>query len=104
MPQANGGSLVRTADVVKEFDGRRVLDDIDLDVAPGVIVGLIGPSGCGKTTLIRLLTGIIEPTSGEVSVFGRKPTKFSVDERRRFGYMPQVPVLFPNLSMWGNLA
>jgi ABC-2 type transport system ATP-binding protein len=67
-------------------------------------VGLIGPSGSGKTTLVRSLTGIIAPTSGVIRVFGSDPARFSTRQRRRFGYMPQLPVLFPNLSVWNNLS
>jgi ABC-2 type transport system ATP-binding protein len=98
------GELVRTSSLVKEYGSARVLDNVELTVRRGVIVGLIGPSGCGKTTLVRLLTGVAKPTSGEVSVFGGDPTAFPVSMRSRFGYMPQLPVLFPNLSVWGNLT
>ncbi|MCU1502298.1 MAG: putative transporter ATP-binding protein [Ilumatobacteraceae bacterium] len=96
--------VVQTAGVVKEYANARVLDGIDLAVDRGHIVGLIGPSGCGKTTLVRLLTGITAPTSGEVKVFGSDPTRFPASTRSRFGYMPQLPVLFPTLSVWGNLT
>ena len=67
-------------------------------------LGVIGPSGCGKTTLVRMMTGIARPTDGEVRVFGEDPTTFRTRQRRRFGYMPQLPVLFPNLTVWGNLT
>jgi ABC-2 type transport system ATP-binding protein len=104
-PQDDGATaLVHTSSVVKEYSGVPVVDRVDLSVRRGVIVGLIGPSGCGKTTLVRLLTGITAPTSGTVSVFGTDPTAFSSSMRSRFGYMPQLPVLFPNLSVWGNLT
>lgn len=91
--------------VSKVFDDdQRALDGVDLTIPPGVIVGVIGPSGCGKTTLVRMMTGIARPTDGEVRVFGEDPTRFGTTERRRFGYMPQLPVLFPNLTVWGNLT
>lgn len=102
--QPTPGALIEARNVSKVFGEQRALDDIDLTVMPGVIVGLIGPSGCGKTTLVRTLTGIASPTSGEVRVFGEDPTTFNVRQRTRFGYMPQLPVLFPNLSLWGNLT
>lgn len=96
--------VIDVRQLVKEFDGRRALDEIDLVVPRGTIVGIVGPSGCGKTTLVRTLTGAIRRTSGEVTVFGHDPERFTSDERVRFGYMPQQPVLFPNLSLWGNLS
>ncbi len=88
----------------KEFGDHVAVDDVDLVVPAGVVLGIVGPSGCGKTTLMRLITGISRPTSGELEVFGVEPTKLTSTMRRRFGYMPQLPVLFPNLTLWGNLT
>ncbi|MDO9174414.1 MAG: ABC transporter ATP-binding protein [Actinomycetota bacterium] len=96
--------VIRTTDLVKDFGDQRALDHISLSVPPGVILGVIGPSGCGKTTLVRTLTGITARTSGDVTVFGRDPVTLSSRQRSRFGYMPQLPVLFPNLTVWGNLT
>jgi ABC-2 type transport system ATP-binding protein len=89
--------------LVRSFGSQVVLDGIDLDVPAGTIVGLIGPSGCGKTTLMRILLGIREATAGEVTVLGRAPVDTSPAERARIGYLPQLPSLFPNLSLWNNL-
>lgn len=97
-------AIATTSRLVKEFGGRRVLDHIDLTVPYGVIVGLIGPSGCGKTTLIRHIVGVLAPTSGEVRVFGGDPRAIPTAGRARFGYMPQQPALFPNLTVWRNLT
>jgi ABC-2 type transport system ATP-binding protein len=103
-PPSTPGAIIEARGVSKVFGEQHALDGIDLTVMPGVIVGLIGPSGCGKTTLVRTLTGIMAPTSGEVRVFGQDPAHFGVRDRTRFGYMPQLPVLFPNLTLWGNLT
>jgi ABC-2 type transport system ATP-binding protein len=89
--------------LVKSFGDQLVLDHIDLEVPAGTIVGIIGPSGCGKTTLIRILTGIVAADEGMVSVLGASPGQFRADHRARFGYMPQLPVLFQNLSLRDNL-
>lgn len=97
-------TIIETRALIKDFGDQRALDGIDLSIPRGVVVGLIGPSGCGKTTLVRSLTGIIRPTSGEIRVFGADPLHFTTRQRRRFGYMPQLPVLFPNLSVWNNLS
>jgi len=95
--------VITTHGLSKTFGSQAALDDINLTVPRGSIIGLIGPSGCGKTTLVRTLIGVLPPTSGEVRVFGKDPAQFSVRDRGRFGYMPQLPVLFPNLSLSGNL-
>jgi ABC-2 type transport system ATP-binding protein len=90
--------------VSKRFGDQDALARVDLDVSRGTILGVIGPSGCGKTTLLRVLTGIIVRDEGELTVLGSDPERFSARERRRFGYMPQLPVLFPNLSLIANLG
>jgi ABC-2 type transport system ATP-binding protein len=94
---------VRTEGLVKRFGSEVVLDRVDLVVPSGSIVGVIGPSGGGKTTLIRILTGVVSPTEGRVEVLGTDPATASASQRRRVGYMPQESVLFPTLSVWGNL-
>jgi len=89
--------------VGKEFDGRWIVHDLDVDVAAGTIVGLIGPSGCGKTTAVRLATGVYQPSAGSVTVLGRHPTDLRAGERVSIGYLPQQPVLFDELSVMANL-
>ncbi|MGD9701538.1 MAG: ATP-binding cassette domain-containing protein [Acidimicrobiia bacterium] len=100
---ATAPAVIDADRITKSFGDQLALDDITLVVPEGSIVGLIGPSGCGKSTLVRVLTGIIRPTSGRVSVFGHDPASASSAHRARFGYMPQMPVLFPNLTLWANL-
>jgi ABC-2 type transport system ATP-binding protein len=94
---------VRAAGLVKRFGSELALDHVDLVVPSASIVGVIGPSGGGKTTLIRILTGVMAPTAGQVVVLGSNPTTAGASQRRRIGYMPQESVLFPNLSVWSNL-
>jgi ABC-2 type transport system ATP-binding protein len=88
----------------KRFDTVDVVHDLDLVIEPGTIVGLIGPSGCGKTTTVRLLTGLLRPTAGETTLDGVPPTDLSAAERSRIGYLPQIPALFEDLSLWENLS
>jgi NitT/TauT family transport system ATP-binding protein len=79
--------------VTKAYDGRVVLDDVTLTVAPGEFVCLLGASGCGKTTLLNLIAGLDQPTAGAVEVTGqRKPA-----------LMFQEPALFPWLSAARNV-
>lgn len=95
---------VVSADTVsKVFDSGDGVHGLELDVQPGTIVGLVGPSGSGKTTAVRLMTGVLAPTSGSLSVLGENPRNFDAATRLRLGYMPQQSVLYPNLSVWENL-
>ncbi len=84
--------------VSRAFDGRNVVRDIDLIVKRGTILGVIGPSGSGKTTTIRMITGALRPTTGEITVLGERPTSFRRSTRERIGYMPQLFTLYPDLS------
>ena len=105
-PVTTGGgqAVIEVEHLVKDFAEHRALDDVSFAVERGSIVGLIGPSGCGKSTLVRSMLGLVAPTSGRVQVFGRDPQTLSTRDRNRLAYMPQLPVLFPNLSVAGNLS
>lgn len=92
---------VRGADVI--FGGDAGIHNLTLQVPQGTIFGLIGPSGSGKTTSVRLLTGVLPPSKGEVRVLGRTPWRFSPRTRERIGYMPQLFTLYPNLTVMENL-
>jgi ABC-2 type transport system ATP-binding protein len=95
--------VVRARGLERRYGDRTAVAGVDLDVSRGVIVGCIGPSGSGKTTTVRLLTGIERPSAGEVAVFGVRPSSFTPAHRRRIGYMPQLNVLYPHLSLEDNL-
>jgi ABC-2 type transport system ATP-binding protein len=99
-----GDVAVSCSGLSKAFDDERVVNDLDLDIAEGSIVGLIGPSGCGKTTTVRLLVGLLEPSAGSSTVWGTPSTRLSASQRQRIGYLPQIPALFPDLSLWENLS
>lgn len=73
--------------------GKDVLDGVDLDLAPGDVVGLLGRNGAGKTTLVRLALGMIEPQAGSVSVFGIDPRRDPVAIKRRLGYVSEDQTL-----------
>ncbi len=96
-------AVVHASGLTKEYDPSVGVFDFDLEIARGQIVGFIGPSGSGKTTTVRLMTGLIAPDSGEVTVLGQSPSSFTRTTRGRIGYMPQDSVLFPELTMRENL-
>jgi ABC-2 type transport system ATP-binding protein len=96
-------SALRFTAVGKQFDDRWIVRGLDVDIAPGTILGMVGPSGCGKTTTVRLATGTYRPDEGEVLVLGSDPTAMPTSQRTGIGYLPQAPVLFDDLSLWENL-
>ena len=65
-----GTAAIRTEGLTKRYGDLTALDDLDLDVAEGEVVGYLGPNGAGKTTTIRLLLGLIRPTAGRGEIFG----------------------------------
>ncbi|HVM14335.1 MAG TPA: ABC transporter ATP-binding protein [Egibacteraceae bacterium] len=95
--------VVRARDLTKTYRGQTAVRDLSLDIPPGRIVGVVGPSGSGKTTTVRMLLGAEAPSDGEVLVFGDPPSTFGPEQRRRIGYMPQLSVLYPHLSLQENL-
>jgi iron(III) transport system ATP-binding protein len=93
--------------LVKSFGGHRVLDGVDLSLAPGTITAVVGASGCGKTTLLRLIAGFDHPDGGAVGVDGRdvvSATTFVVPQHRNVGYVAQDGALFPHLTVGQNIA
>ena len=95
--------VVAMRGVSRRFEDREVLRGIDLTVPRGTILGIIGPSGAGKTTTIRMMTGALAPTTGEVAVLGRNPKRFRRRERERIGYMPQSFALYEDLTAGENI-
>jgi len=87
----------------KRFGDDVAVDGISLRVLPGTILGIIGPSGAGKTTLVRMLTGALAPTEGEIRVMGEDPRRFKRRTRERIGYMPQQFALYPDLTTRENV-
>ncbi len=93
--------------LVRSFEGRRVVDDVSLTIQPGQVTCLLGPSGCGKSTTLRMIAGVEMQDSGEIHVDGRLicDTVFRVPpERREIGLMFQDFALFPHLSVAENVA
>src|SRR5437899_6485706 len=99
--------MIRTADsppvvecialskVFRDFWGRDkvvAVDQLDLDIQPGEIFGLLGPNGSGKSTTIKMLLGLLYPTSGAARIFSRPPTDTAI--KARIGFMPEESYLY----------
>ena len=99
----DNNTIIKTKGLTKTFHEEVAVQDVDMDIPRGAIVGFIGPSGSGKTTTVRLLTGIYKPTAGSATVLGHHPGDFTRNTREKIGYMPQLFALYPELSVWENL-
>jgi ABC-2 type transport system ATP-binding protein len=90
--------LIETSELSKQFGSVQALADLDLQIMPGEIYGLLGPNGAGKTTTIKIITGLVEPTSGWVKVAGFDPAKNPIEAKSRIGYVAENPILYESLS------
>jgi len=98
-------ALVSIASISKIFKGSQqaALENISAELLPGRITGLVGPDGAGKTTLIRLMAGLLVPSSGKISIAGLDPIQDATKLREFVGYMPQKFGLYEDLSVQENL-
>ena len=100
-PSTPPGAGLNAAGLGHSFGELRVLDGVDLELAPRAVLGLVGPSGCGKSTLLELICGLREPSAGTIAVGG------AADPRERLGrcaFMPQRDLLLPWYSALDNAA
>ena len=97
MPDA-ADAAIRTEDLSKAFGRTTALDSLNLEVPRGEVLGYLGPNGAGKTTTIRLLLGLIRPTSGRAEIFGVDCHADPVEAHRRLAYVPGEVSLWPSLT------
>jgi multiple sugar transport system ATP-binding protein len=96
-------AVVETRDLTKQFDETTAVDHVDLVSADGEFLVLLGPSGCGKTTLLRMISGLETPTSGDVLIGGRIVTDLP-PRARQIAMVFQSYALYPHLNVYNNLA
>ena len=96
--------MIAAAGLTRRFGSRTVVNDVTLQVARGEIVALLGPNGAGKTTTLRMLAGLIAPTSGSVAIGGVRMTRATSQSlRSRIGFLTEAPGLWERLTVRENL-
>jgi ABC-2 type transport system ATP-binding protein len=90
--------IINTSELCKNYNGIEALKNLDLKVRENSIYGFLGPNGAGKTTTIKLLLGLIKPTSGTGSIFSHDINRESLKIRARVGYLPQDPRFYENMT------
>jgi lipopolysaccharide export system ATP-binding protein len=103
--QSLGHSTLESVGLTKVYRGRKVVNNVDLHVRQGEIVGLLGPNGAGKTTTFYMIVGLISPLTGEIKLDGHDITDMPMYERARhgIGYLSQEPSIFRKLSVEDNI-
>ena len=91
-------TLIKTAGLVKRFGDKVAVNDVNLDVQGGEIFGFLGPNGAGKTTTIKMICGLLRPTSGTASVGGFDIQQQPIAAKTMLGYVPDEPMLYDKLS------
>ena len=94
---------IQAENLTKKFGALTAVDQLNLTVKKGEIFGLVGPDGSGKTTLMRLFSGILQPTSGDARVLGHSVTREAEPLKERIGYMAQRFALYGNLTVMENI-
>lgn len=95
--------VIEAVNVVKKFGDFTAIENVTLRVPKGCIYGFLGPNGCGKSTMIRVLTGLLSPTSGGITVLGLSMPKQAESLRLKIGYMTQKFSLYDDLSVQENM-
>ena len=90
--------MLELRSISKRFSGITAVDAVSFSIAPGEILGYLGPNGSGKSTTLKMITGLLAPTAGEILFEGRPIRQDIVDYKRRFGYVPEEPHLYSHLT------
>ena len=90
--------MIRTEALSKDYGEVKALASLDLTVSPGEILGFLGPNGAGKSTTVKILTGLIRPSSGRAWVAGFDVVDTPLEVKKRIGYVPETPALYESLT------
>lgn len=90
--------MIEIKHVTKTFGSKKAVDDLDLTIPTGEIIGFIGPNGAGKTTTIKMMTGVLNPDEGDILINGKSIQKEPLEAKRQFGLVPDNPDIFLRLK------
>jgi ABC-2 type transport system ATP-binding protein len=96
-------NAIEVKELTKNFNSFTAVDDISFEVEESDFFGFLGPNGAGKTTTIRMLTGVIKPTSGTISILGYDIAKQTLSAKELMGIIPEVSNAYTDLSGWNNM-
>ena len=96
--------MIRVKNLTKQYENVRAIDNISFEVDRGEIVGFLGPNGAGKTTTMRILTGFMPATSGTAEIGGYDVFENAYEVKKRIGYLPEVPPLYPEMTVQEYLS
>src|SRR5450631_4795024 len=91
--------MIKVEGLTKRYARTVAVDNISFEVEKGQIVGFLGPNGAGKTTTMRVLTCFMPPTSGSASIAGFDVQQNPMEVKRRIGYLPETPPLYPDMEV-----
>ncbi|KLV26571.1 bacitracin ABC transporter ATP-binding protein [Niallia circulans] len=94
---------VRTKDLTKTIQGREVVSQVSLHIKQGEVYGFLGPNGAGKSTIMKMLTNMIKPTQGSITIFGKPLLPNSYDYLTRIGSMIEYPIFYEKMTALENL-
>lgn len=91
--------MIQLTQVTKSYSGVKAVDEVNLSIPSGQILGFLGPNGAGKTTTMRMITCYMPPTSGKITVDGVDTTENSLDVRRKIGYLPEMAPVYQDINV-----
>src|SRR6202451_507566 len=91
--------MIKVEGLTKRYARTVAVDNISFEVQKGQIVGFLGPNGAGKTTTMRILTCFLPPTAGKASVAGFDVQEQPLEVKKRIGYLPETPPLYPEMEI-----
>ncbi|WP_375757941.1 ABC transporter ATP-binding protein [Corallococcus exercitus] len=96
--------IIEVRNLTRRYRDRVAIEDLSFTVGEGELLGFLGPNGAGKSTTMKVLTGFLPPSEGRVKVAGFDVSTHPMEVKRRIGYLPETPPLYPELTVHGYLT